>query len=537
VNNLIKKGVAVSVILLFVSVSVIPSSGNNVIENYVSTDNQIYMPNSRNDTTPPVTNHSFNGTLGENGYYISEVEITLNATDDMSGVNATYYRMSGGWKTYTEPFMYAVVGYSTLGYYSVDNAGNIEEQKSAVLRIDLYPPSISVGGGRNGAHCGVFADTTDIGSGEDRVEFYIDDELMFIDYGIPFEWTYENPNTHTVMATVYDKAGHNASDGILIPQIFPIVARGLIYNPEFSEQEVTFFSLLVSNNYDGLRMFKRLAFPNNYFGYIGKFFIRATFGETGNRASFDDITPPVTTCTLNPPEPNGENGWYVSDVEITLNATDDMSGVNVTQFRVDGGGIYTYTEPINITTDGEHTVQYRSIDNAGNIEDWKSVEFKIDQTKPWIYLDWTSDKVDGIWYVIFTPSCGDATSGIDRVEFYKNDLLMHTDNESPYKWNYPPIHTRSYVIGLIFNPQIIEENVTFFAFIVRVYEIILDDIEDSFIDVIAYDFAGNSGRDGTHGDPTPRFEKHFFKPLTFPNQYTGRIGLFFINAEFEEGPL
>ncbi|MBA7636884.1 hypothetical protein ES703_44512 [subsurface metagenome] len=52
--------------------------------------------------------------------------------------------------------------------------------------------------------------------------------------------------------------------------------------------------------------------------------------STGNRISFDDITPPVTTCTLNPPEPNGNNSWYVSDVEVTLNATDDMSGVNTT---------------------------------------------------------------------------------------------------------------------------------------------------------------------------------------------------------------
>jgi len=435
-NNLIKKGIVVAVILLFIIVSVIPTTGNIVIENYVSTDNQIYMSNSRNDTTPPVTNHSFNGTLGENGYYISEVEITLNATDDMSGVNATYYEIGpgGNWKTYTEPFMYAVVGRSILSYYSVDNVGNIEGQKSAVLRIDLYPPDISVGGGRNGSssQCGVFASIWEIGSGEDRVEFYIDDELMFTDYAYPFEWIYENPNSHTVMATVYDKAGLNASDGIFIPESFPIVARGLVYNPEFSEQGVTFFSLLVRSNYVGIRMFERLTFPNNYFGYIGKFFIRATFDATGNRASFDDITPPVTTCTLNPPEPNGLNGWYVSDVEVTLNATDDMSGVNVTEYRINGGNIKTYTEPFNVTTDGEHTVQYWSVDNAGNIEDVKSAEFKIDQTKPYIELWWENP---GNIYVIFTADCSDATSGMDYVEFYMDDVLQFTDYAPPYEWS------------------------------------------------------------------------------------------------------
>ena len=45
---------------------------------------------------------------------------------------------------------------------------------------------------------------------------------------------------------------------------------------------------------------------------------------------FDDITPPVTTCTLDPDTPDGDNGWYVSNVTVTLKATDDMSGVNAT---------------------------------------------------------------------------------------------------------------------------------------------------------------------------------------------------------------
>ncbi|MCK5261436.1 MAG: hypothetical protein KAJ44_04590 [Thermoplasmatales archaeon] len=259
--------------------------------------------------------------------------------------------------------------------------------------------------------------------------------------------------------------------------------------------------------------------------------------STGNRVSFDDTTPPVTTCTLNPPEPNGNNSWYVSDVEVTLNATDDMSGVNVTYWKIDGGPYQIYTEPINVTNDGQHTVEYRSVDYAGNVEDLKSVEFKIDQTKPLIDLTWESYKEDGIWYVIFSAYCSDATSGMNYVEFYKNDLLMHTDYEEPYEWNYPPIHTRSYVIGLIFNPQLIEENVTFFAFIVRVYELLLDDIEDSSFCPIAYDFAGNSAEDHTTGITYIMYEKYRFQQLIFPNNYTGRIGSFFINAKFKEGPL
>ena len=261
--------------------------------------------------------------------------------------------------------------------------------------------------------------------------------------------------------------------------------------------------------------------------------------STGNRASFDDITPPVTTCTLNPPEPNGENNWYVSDVEVTLNATDDISGVNVTQFRVDGGSIQTYTEPFNVTADGVHTVEYRSVDYAGNIEDWKSVEFAIDQTPPMIDLTLEIDKEEGIWYVIFTAWCDDATSSMDRVEFHMDDELVCTDDEAPYEWIYT-VPFVSHVIGLIFNPQFSENNVTFFALIV----IIINEHNSSSVYskhfyAIAYDMAGNSEIMDIDIPSISYIPPgiYMFQHLTFPNNYTGRIGLFFISAEFEGGPL
>jgi len=258
--------------------------------------------------------------------------------------------------------------------------------------------------------------------------------------------------------------------------------------------------------------------------------------STGNRASFDDITPPVTTCTLHPPEPNGNNSWYVSDVEFTLNATDDISGVNVTQFRVDGGYIKTYTEPFNIPTDGEHTVEYRSIDYAGNIEDWKSVEFKIDQTKPYIELWWESpDNVN----VIFTATCSDATSGMDYVEFYMEDVLQFTANSEPYEWTIlwpPPLPSKYFVKGFIFGRQFDEQNVTFYALIVRIIEY-LPDLPEPVFYAKAYDIAGNSETDHPSGISSTTVSVHMFERLTFSNNYTGRIGLFFINAEFKEGPL
>jgi PKD repeat protein/type 1 glutamine amidotransferase/glucose/arabinose dehydrogenase len=90
-----------------------------------------------------------------------------------------------------------------------------------------------------------------------------------------------------------------------------------------------------------------------------------------------DHTAPVTTATLDPASP-GAGGTYKRPVTVTLSATDEGgTGVAKTEYRLDGGTFQTYTDPIKVTSDGAHTVEYRSTDGAGNVEDTKSVSFTI----------------------------------------------------------------------------------------------------------------------------------------------------------------
>jgi len=70
-------------------------------------------------------------------------------------------------------------------------------------------------------------------------------------------------------------------------------------------------------------------------------------------------------------------------VQVMLAADDDDgSGVALTEYDLDGSGWQTYTAPFTVSADGEHTVQYRSTDVAGNVEAAKSVSFRIDSTPP-----------------------------------------------------------------------------------------------------------------------------------------------------------
>lgn len=120
-------------------------------------------------------------------------------------------------------------------------------------------------------------------------------------------------------------------------------------------------------------------------------------------------------ATLDPAEPDGDNGWYVSPVEVALDATDDASGVASTEYRVDDGPWTAYDGPFVVGADGEHVVQFRSTDEAGNAEEAASVAFKIDRTAPEVACAATPDRLSPpnrkLRDVTVDVQVADATSG------------------------------------------------------------------------------------------------------------------------------
>ncbi|MCX5726698.1 MAG: Ig-like domain-containing protein [Candidatus Saganbacteria bacterium] len=94
------------------------------------------------DTQDPTTSHSLSGTSGTGGSYASDVSVTLSASDATSGVNTTKYKIdTGSWTTYTGAF--TVSSSCTVHYYSIDNAGNDEAEKSVSITIDKTPATPS----------------------------------------------------------------------------------------------------------------------------------------------------------------------------------------------------------------------------------------------------------------------------------------------------------------------------------------------------------------------------------------------------------
>ncbi len=146
-----------------------------------------------------------------------------------------------------------------------------------------------------------------------------------------------------------------------------------------------------------------------------------------------DITPPVTNCTLDPEIPDGDNGWYVSAVTVTLTATDEESGVASTWYCLDGGYWWIYiNNPFVVSGEGYHTVEYYSFDGAGNKEDTKEVEFKIDTNPPVTTHEFDGMMVEGCFVttVTITLSAHDVTSDVNYTT-YKIDDGIWTNYTEP----------------------------------------------------------------------------------------------------------
>ncbi|NEE03515.1 ThuA domain-containing protein [Phytoactinopolyspora halotolerans] len=130
-----------------------------------------------------------------------------------------------------------------------------------------------------------------------------------------------------------------------------------------------------------------------------------------------DTTPPELEVVLDPAEPSGANDWWSGSVGVSAAATDDGDGPVSVEYRVDGGDWAEYTEALVVEEDGEHVLQARATDAAGNVSEVQEVSFRIDATAP--EVDATVLELDTGTAVELTAS--DATSGLDSVEYRLGD--------------------------------------------------------------------------------------------------------------------
>jgi Ca2+-binding RTX toxin-like protein len=125
--------------------------------------------------------------------------------------------------------------------------------------------------------------------------------------------------------------------------------------------------------------------------------IRGNMSPVQSATFVVDTVAPTTNATLSPDQVNGE---YVQPT-VTLDAVDaGGAGVDTTEYRLDGGDWVTYSAPFKVTTLGDHTLEYRSTDKVGNVEETKMLTFRV-----------TSEPTTGPGCTITGTSAGDLING------------------------------------------------------------------------------------------------------------------------------
>jgi hypothetical protein len=128
----------------------------------------------------------------------------------------------------------------------------------------------------------------------------------------------------------------------------------------------------------------------------------------------------------------GNNSWYISDVRISFQY--NPSDVAEIWYRLKIGEDWKkYTGEFTVTGDGTHMILWYWIDKNNTIHDELAIEFGIDQIPPSVEL--TKQKLSRT-QVKFTATTSDLASGVDKVEFYCDDILQITDTASPYEWTW-----------------------------------------------------------------------------------------------------
>ena len=314
------------------------------------------------------------------------VAVPLTAYDALSGVAATHYSVDGGPRQQGDTVTLDDEGEHTIRFASTDRAGNVEQERTVVVRIDRSAPTITHRldpvPNRNGWN----NDTV-------TVTFECADQagLSGIASCTEPHPVADETAGEDVTGTATDNAGNSATDTVTVrldrtrPEIhgsrFPVAnERGWSNTP-------------VTVHFDASDALSGLdaVTPDRVLDEGADQAVEGTATDAaGNAATATvgevnvDLTAPRLRGT--PTEPANAAGWYRGDVTIAWSAEDDLSGVP--------------TAPAPSTVEGEGRglrATATVTDAAGNSTTTDSVAVDIDRTAPVTGADapqgWSSSAV------------------------------------------------------------------------------------------------------------------------------------------------
>ncbi len=277
---------------------------------------------------------------GLNMYVNPKVKFKLSATDNIYSDKIEYKIDNGEVKVYAEPFNVEQEGPHAISYWGIDKIGNKEDAKSYKFIVDATAPTIIVTSNqplmRQGDKIYVSkdfrfkVDTRDDISGMKTVEYSINGT----DY-VPYREPFAIPSDGQVNLKV------RATDNVL------------------NTQE-SFVLKLVDQAGNPVEL-----------------------KESAVAMQTDNVAPKVEIKCNQQFIDKGGVKVVSNTAKYTIEATDEASGVATIFMRVDGRGDFIpYTSELMFNTNGEHSLEARAVDKAGNLSPVSILQVYVDTIPP-----------------------------------------------------------------------------------------------------------------------------------------------------------
>ncbi|MEW6069842.1 MAG: hypothetical protein AB1485_04435, partial [Candidatus Thermoplasmatota archaeon] len=381
-----------------------------------------------------------------NSWYNSDVIISIVGSDTTSGLKEIKYSLDSSlWYTYSSELELSSDGIFTVYYFAIDNAGLASEIKEKIIRIDKTQPqtrkTIAGTKGENDwiiSNAAVTFTANDKLSGTDKV-FYSFDSTAFFEY--IDEFVVDKEGTTTVYYYSTDLAGNQElvkSFTLRIDKTKPVVDAALVgtkgstdwYASDVkiklsgcdavSGLDAIYYSLngLIFAEYSAEIVIENEGASPLYYYAIDIAGIKSDVKQIIIKT---DKTPPKTQLLIS--GIRGSNGYYISDVTISLLALDTYSGTEKIYCKIRNGSWFEYTEDFTLI-EGSHTVRYYAVDNAGNRESVKEIAVKVDKTAPTTVINVTGESEKQISFTTDEEALTYCKINNQRWQIYDSPLIV-----------------------------------------------------------------------------------------------------------------
>jgi hypothetical protein len=439
------------------------------------------------DGIAPISQATVSGSLkyvgNKNAFYGRNTNIDIKSLDEISGVEATYISVN------QSPFQVVSKENSrfdeekeyTVQYYSVDNVGNVENNKSIKFLIDITAPvtSLNILGENKGrvlsSKASVSLSARDTLSGVYRIMYALNDGP---------EKVYSAPIPLSLLKEGQAKISYYAIDNVGNKEDVKVISTSTGKPEGNDEQSFSFYIdkeapevsfSIVGDQYKGKNLYisdrsqfqinasdeksgvEKVLYAQNKpvpdksysepFSLPGSGIQSVCFAASdyvGNIALaqvqqvfVDKILPKSGISFVGKQFYNRDTLFITGETMLSITTNESGSGVKQINYSIDGKSAQIYSAPMHIIDNGFHTIEYHAVDNVNNAELPRKASFFVDNIAPEIHYNFSvkaigEKTVRGENYAIYPSNAmlyiaaTDNASGGERVEYKINGKLSQT---------------------------------------------------------------------------------------------------------------